>query len=71
MWNMEVHVFHENGAGRADYSTRKVKLLWCRSCVEDVRLLPSLRGDDKLPIKPSFEDLIRELAREEIEVAKL
>jgi hypothetical protein len=41
---------------------------WCRKCIEDAHMLP--RADDRkaepLPEAPTLEDLVREIAREEI-----
>ena len=43
--------------------------LWCRKCVEGLRLLPTPRpkpDDPPPPPKPTLEDMIREIVHEEI-----
>ena len=44
--------------------------MWCRKCLEDAGMVPVVRGtkrDAPAPTKfPAFEDLVRELIREEI-----
>lgn len=49
-------------------ATPKESVLWCRSCVVKLGLLPSAENDPPKPVPtPTFEDMLREIIREEME----
>ncbi len=44
--------------------------MWCRACVENLHILPRSKEDEKknpAPPVPTLEDMIRGIAREEIQ----
>jgi hypothetical protein len=45
---------------------------WCRACVEEFDLLPRIELKDvpKPEPAPTFEDLLREIVREEVEATR-
>jgi hypothetical protein len=48
---------------------KRITQHWCRKCVEDFHLLPPIehnKAAEELPPAPTLEDLVREIAREEI-----
>ena len=38
---------------------------WCRECVEDMGILPTFKEGKVVDPKPTLEDMIREIVREE------
>lgn len=53
--------------------TRSKEQMWCRNCMAKVGLLGFMRVSDEEKVQtppPTLEDLVRELAREEIEQAR-
>ena len=67
MWVVAVQVSHHGY--RHDSSPWKSDArLWCRECVDQMHVLgvPSAEKAAKLPPAPTFEDLLREVVRDEI-----
>lgn len=66
MWDIAVICGHHSWS--ATHSERE-KALWCRKCAETFHLLPPDRkpAAHVLPEKPTLEQLIREIIREELQ----
>lgn len=66
MWNVKVSYQHIRMSDQDG-----PKALWCRACMEKVGILGPYRAETKLPdeSKPqplTLEDLVREIARDEV-----
>ncbi len=69
MWDIGIVIGHH--PSRADWSrTPNPCQLWCRTCVETLGLLPQGGGEKDAPPlpdpPPTLEDMIREIARQEM-----
>ena len=64
MWEVKIDVQHLNSHTRLSQQHQ----LWCRKCLTEVGLLIPARDPAKTepPPQPSFEDMLREIIREEI-----
>jgi hypothetical protein len=71
MWNVQALVWAMNGNPPHLSYADKDRKLWCRRCCEEMGILPRPKPREGDPpfVPPSFEDLVREIAREEIEAA--
>ena len=56
----------------SDYRTFQSTRMWCRGCCETVGVLPPAgpRKGEMAMAQPSFEDIVRDIIREEIEAAR-
>ncbi len=65
MWHLRVFIDHQYTNARTfAYQQGKREALWCRPCAEKMVLLPS--KIEPAPEAPSFEDLLRDIVRDEI-----
>ena len=67
MWEMGVHC--QSADRYSSHPTPYMKSLWCRACVEAIGLLPRANPpppSDATAAPPSLEEIIRELARQEV-----
>jgi len=63
MWEIEITVRHHEC--RSPSTIKSVD--WCRNCVEKYGLLPNRTEGVKVKTpEPSFEDMVREIVREEV-----
>ncbi len=71
MWYIGITITHHNTPAQAS-PHKDLHKLWCRTCVEDVGLLPfSTRPKTNSTISiPSIEDMIRQIAQEAIDAAR-
>ncbi len=71
MWNIGVSVISHSHQQQHSYSRGPLKgELWCRPCIVKLGLLPTSKvvNDPPQPDPvPTFEDMIREITREEID----
>lgn len=66
-WIIQVYVQPLQGSHHS--ANKNAEQQWCRKCVESVHLLPQRQHKDppvELPEPPTFEELLREIVREEI-----
>jgi ribosomal protein L40E len=68
MWMIRVQIGHHGGGyNQMPWSSKEE--MWCRKCIEGLGLLPSFdqpAPESVPPPPPSFEDMVREIARDEI-----
>lgn len=69
MWNVRVQYQHEGSYGDSRFWSSKEQM-WCRKCLENAGLVaisPATKRDEPAPeVKPTLEELIRDIARDEI-----
>ena len=65
MWNIGIFVTHNHYYVSASQSPHK-SVLWCRRCAEEFHMLPTKDPVIKESVAPTFEDILREIIREEI-----
>lgn len=68
MWNVGIAV----NAVRVPLSVNQHKQLWCRKCVVGIGLLPpaTISKGVEPPAAPTFDDLLRDIIREEIDTSR-
>lgn len=71
MWYIGVTINH-HGTHSQSNPQKDLHQLWCRTCVEDVGLLPfGTRPKPVVPVSiPSLEDMIRQIAQDAIDAAR-
>lgn len=68
MWELGIVAREQTAHFGRWVGTPKESALWCRSCVVKLGLLPSTENDPPKPTPtPTFEDMLREIIREEME----
>jgi hypothetical protein len=71
-WKLRVELRSYKPFGNFDSSFAAKEAQWCRKCVETVHLAaPYQHVEDKEPVPPAptFEEMLREIVREEIQTA--
>jgi hypothetical protein len=68
IWSVNINVFANPGVLGGSYPTKNVHQDWCRECTELFGLLPVVEiKKEEVKQNVTLEDIIREIAREEIE----
>ena len=75
MWQVGIacHATRTSGySSSLDYKAFQATRMWCRGCCEAVGVLPphAPRKAETATAQPSFEDIVRDMIREEIEAAR-
>ncbi len=67
MWSLRVSL--DTSSGSHQFAMSKRDALWCHSCVSKLGLLPipAASGPPVYNEEPTFEDMIRQIVREEVE----
>jgi len=65
MWEVGVVYKHIHYASSSSEKYPYQTKLWCRACVETLGILPIKEGAPDETQPPTFEDLIREIVRDE------
>lgn len=74
MWNVGIAVENRSSPGyyNRDWLTNKFQhqQLWCEICINQVRLKAPQPRSTTEPTPPTFEDILRAIVREEVEITK-